>query len=98
MISLFSVHLPSIFHKDPSCILLPPKSPTNRPHAGVAAALATRFDADIRLVKEHLKNAEVYEWGKVRRIDSEAGDTMNASSLASNREDFRDATYVRVRT
>lgn len=86
--------------KDPSCVLLPPKYP-NRPanglHTGVAAALATRFDADIRLIKEHLKNADIDEWGKVRRVDSDAGDTMIASSLASNCDDSRDATYVRVR-
>jgi hypothetical protein len=86
--------------QDPTCLLLPPKSP-NRPAecltAGIAAALATRFDADIRLVKNYLKSADIVEWGKVRRIDSDAGDTMHASSLVPKHEDGRDATYVRVR-
>lgn len=40
--------------------------------------------------------ASIEQWGKVWRIDSEAGDTMCASSMIKNRDDMRDATYVRV--
>jgi hypothetical protein len=64
--------------------------------AGIAAALATRFDVDIHLVKDHLKNASIEEWGKVRRVDSDAGDTMRASSMIVAQDDTRDATYVWV--
>ena len=85
---------------DPSCILLPPRSAT-RPDgnlmAAIASALATRFDSSMRLVKSHLDKARIEEWGKVRRVDSDAGDTMCASSLGVSRDDARDATYVRVR-
>ncbi|KAJ7177283.1 hypothetical protein C8R43DRAFT_872399 [Mycena crocata] len=42
-----------------------------------------------------MKYATVEEWGKVRRVDSEAGDTMRSCSLGVTAEDTRDATYVR---
>jgi hypothetical protein len=86
---------------DPSCLLLPPKAkerPMQTSIASIAAALATRFDMHIAVVKKQLEKAEVEEWGKVRRIDSTAGDTMRASSLGISRDDTRDATYVRVQT
>ena len=63
----------------------------------IAAALATRFDKDIRSVRHDLRGAVVEEWGKVRRVDSDAGDTMHASALVPARDGTRDATYVRVR-
>ncbi|KAJ7475357.1 hypothetical protein B0H11DRAFT_2033961, partial [Mycena galericulata] len=47
------------------------------------------------IVNAALKNAIVEEWGKVRRVDSEAGDTMRSCSLGVTAEDARDATYVR---
>jgi hypothetical protein len=87
--------------KDPSCVLLPPRSharPANHLIASIAGALATRFDTDVATVKRHLRNLEIEEWGKVRRVDSDAGDTMIASSLVAPRDDTRDATYVRVRS
>ncbi|KAJ6607075.1 hypothetical protein B0H10DRAFT_2228290 [Mycena sp. CBHHK59/15] len=40
-------------------------------------------------------DALVEEWGKVRRTDSDAGDTMWSHSLCNFTEDSRDATYVR---
>lgn len=43
-----------------------------------------------------LRNAVIEEWGKVRRTDSEEGDTMRSCSLGTSAEDARDATYVRV--
>ncbi|KAJ7480049.1 hypothetical protein B0H11DRAFT_1725244 [Mycena galericulata] len=83
----------------PSCILLPPKSPSLRPDAGqlrsIAAALSTRTGAKMPQVNKALKDAIIEEWGKVRRIDSDEGDTMKSCSLGSITEDARDATYVR---
>ena len=62
----------------------------------IASALATRFDVDIGLARRSLRNAQIEEWGKVRRVDSDDGDTMLASSMTMVRDDSRDATYVRV--
>jgi hypothetical protein len=62
----------------------------------IAAALATRFDVEIHIIKDLLKNADVEEWGRVRRVDSDAGDTMRASSMVVGLDDTRDSTYVRV--
>ncbi|KAJ7206884.1 hypothetical protein GGX14DRAFT_535429 [Mycena pura] len=82
----------------PSCILLPPKSPatpTKNQIATIAAALATRWGANMADVNTALKEAVIQEWGKVRRTDSEEGDTMRSCSLGVIAEDSRDATYVR---
>ena len=85
--------------QDPSCILLPPKSPS-RPApnliSGIAVALATRFGVSVTTVRPYLNAASVEEWGKIRRVDSDAGDTMCASAWAPVRDDLRDPTYVRV--
>jgi hypothetical protein len=62
----------------------------------IASALATRFDTNVRLIREHLNTAIVEEWGKVCRIDSDAGDIMHASSMSVPQDDSRDATFVRV--
>ncbi|KAF7332811.1 hypothetical protein MSAN_02432300 [Mycena sanguinolenta] len=82
----------------PSCVLLPPKSST-RPAANqlntIAAALSTRTGASMAAVNAALRRALVEEWGKVRRVDSEAGDTMRSCSLGVVAEDGRDATFVR---
>ncbi|KAJ7131032.1 hypothetical protein C8R44DRAFT_904086 [Mycena epipterygia] len=82
----------------PSCILLPPKSPARsdvNQLKTIAAALATRFDARMREVTVALQGALVEEWGKVRWVDSDEGDTMRSCSLGITAEDSRDATYVR---
>ena len=96
----FYSYISLILRKDPTCVLLPPKS-TNRPAenalSSIASALATRFDVSIAVAKRHLQFAEISEWGGIRRVDSTAGDTMRASSLGIARKDSRDATYVRVR-
>ncbi|KAF7336408.1 hypothetical protein MSAN_02294800 [Mycena sanguinolenta] len=82
----------------PSCMLLPPKSP-QRPDPNqsrtIAAALSTRTGATMAEVTAALRRASIEEWGKVRRIDSDAGDTMRSCSLGIVAEDARDATYVR---
>lgn len=85
---------------DPTCVLLPPRS-NQRPIGHlqrIAAALATRYEkASVSRVKKELEGAIIEEWGKVRRVDSEGGDTMVASSMKGvNLDDSRDATFVRV--
>lgn len=80
-------------------MLLPPtnkSTPATNLVTGIAAALATRFSVPIAITKAYLKDAQVEQWGKIRRVDSDAGDTMRASSMGSTRDDSRDASYVRV--
>ncbi|KAJ7110208.1 hypothetical protein C8R43DRAFT_904512 [Mycena crocata] len=82
----------------PSCILLPPKSPimpTKTQIKSIAAALSTRLGVLVRDVNTALKDANIEEWGKVQRVDSEEGDTMRSCSVGITAEDSRDATYVR---
>jgi len=62
----------------------------------IAAALATRFEATVATVRRYLAVAQIEEWAKICRIDSDAGDTMWASSLVSVRDDSRDATYYEM--
>ncbi|KAJ7745839.1 hypothetical protein DFH07DRAFT_869646 [Mycena maculata] len=82
----------------PSCVLLPPKSPV-RPNPNqlktIAAALSTRTNATMAQVNRALQDASVDEWGKVRRVDSDEGDTMCSCSLGTVAGDSRDATFVR---
>lgn len=82
-------------------MLLPPRSEIH-PDAGqlrsIAAALSTRTGASMSRVNNALKTAIIEEWGKVRRIDSDEGDTMRSCSVGTIAEDARDATFVRVRT
>jgi hypothetical protein len=63
---------------------------------GIAAALATRFDVAVSDIRRSLKNTVIAEWGKVRRVDGDEGDTMHASKMVKMGEDNRDASYVRV--
>ncbi|KAF7328598.1 hypothetical protein MSAN_02480700 [Mycena sanguinolenta] len=67
----------------------------------VLGALATRFNLGNQrniLTKQILKHATCIEWSKIRRVDSEAGDTMVAadspSSALANQQDLRDRTFV----
>jgi len=90
---------PGIFHILNVRVVMFPRSqvrPADNLITGIAAALATRFDVDICFVKNHLKHANIEEWGRVRRVDSDAGDTMRASSMVAAQDDTRDASYVRV--
>ncbi|KAJ6568807.1 hypothetical protein B0H19DRAFT_1209274 [Mycena capillaripes] len=83
--------------QDPSCILLPARSPQRQQNLRpVAATLSTRTGAKLFEVNAALRTAIIEEWGKERRIDSEAGDTMCLCSLGVATEDMWDATYVRV--
>ncbi|THU93069.1 hypothetical protein K435DRAFT_670956 [Dendrothele bispora CBS 962.96] len=89
----------------PSCQLLPPKGP-ERPGMStltlLIGALVTRFSnpgigliVTPGIVKQCLYTADVSIWGKVRRIDSEEGDTMRGAGLGTIREDGRDASFIR---
>jgi hypothetical protein len=81
---------------DPSCLLLPPKvddRPALNLISGIVAALATRFELHVSLLRPHLDVAQIEQWGKICRIDSKAGDTMCASSLGIKHEDSQDATW-----
>ncbi|GLB44025.1 hypothetical protein LshimejAT787_1502090 [Lyophyllum shimeji] len=69
----------------------PPDSHT-RPGARKGSATST---LSIARVKEYMKHAQIHEWGKVRRVDSDEGDTMRAALLRATSEDSRDATFVR---
>ncbi|KAL0565341.1 hypothetical protein V5O48_016681, partial [Marasmius crinis-equi] len=87
----------------PTCILLPPHSTEQPPQntvKAIAGALRTRFTSGGRnptlaSMLRHLKDGNIERWGRVRRIDSEAGDTIRASDLGEQAEDYRDASYVR---
>jgi hypothetical protein len=63
---------------------------------GIAAALATRFDIPVPDIRGSLKMAIIEEWGKVRRVDSDEGDTMRAFTMVKVGEDNCNASYVRV--
>jgi hypothetical protein len=85
------------YFSDPTCVLLPPRCalpPSTGVLNQIIAALATRYDTTVAVIRKNVAVDQIEEWGKVRRIDG--GDTMNASALASSTEDRRDATFVRV--
>lgn len=85
---------------DLTCILLPPRSlncPPPNLMTNICAAFATRGNVKIDKVRKIIQDSTIEEWGRVRRVDSEEGDTMRSASLAVNRDDTRDATFVRVR-
>ncbi len=89
---------------DPTCILLPPRTDDKLPNGvtnSVCAALATRFSTATKKVKvqticPHLQLAHIRQWGRVRRINSDAGDTIRAVLTSTTTDDSRDATFVRV--
>jgi hypothetical protein len=62
----------------------------------VAAALSTRFSIPVTTIRNLLKDSTIQEWGKVRRVDSEEGDTIQSLSLGRKATDRRDATFIRV--
>ena len=61
----------------------------------IAAALATKYNVLKQTARKYLPSI-IHQYGKVRRIDSEEGDTMVASLLGKKAADRREATYVRV--
>jgi len=67
-------------------------------HPAVVKALKDWFSKlklPLAAMETCLASATIQEWKKVKRIDSEAGDLMSASSHC-NRRDFRDSSYIRV--
>ncbi|KAI9449315.1 hypothetical protein BJY52DRAFT_1206401 [Lactarius psammicola] len=46
-------------------------------------------------IRKYLQQARIEEWGKVQRVDSEAGDTIHSLGLIQPTADRRDATFVR---
>lgn len=84
---------------DEAVVLLPPckaEQPTPSLMTSICAAIATRIDGYTSDVRKYLKFAVIEQWGKIRRVDSEEGDTMRAASLSNEQDDKRDATFVRV--
>ncbi|THU76276.1 hypothetical protein K435DRAFT_705157 [Dendrothele bispora CBS 962.96] len=89
----------------PTCRLHPPRNP-QRPDDStltlLVGAMVTRFNENNdgtvvtpAIVRECLKEADIEEWGKIHRIDSDVGDRIRASELGSTRDDSRDASFVR---
>ncbi|TRM55775.1 hypothetical protein BD626DRAFT_415516 [Schizophyllum amplum] len=82
----------------PTCILLPPRvaGPIESPAlTAIVVALATRFNMRVQEVRPHVRNADIVQYGRVRRVDTDEGDTIRAADLVASREDSRDADYVR---
>ncbi|KAI4293859.1 hypothetical protein K525DRAFT_213980 [Schizophyllum commune Loenen D] len=82
----------------PTCILLPPLSNSPISHSAldsITSALATRFDRHVREVRPHVRKAEIVQYGRVRRVDSDEGDTIRAVQIVAPREDSREASYIR---
>ncbi|KAF8904553.1 hypothetical protein CPB85DRAFT_1376903 [Mucidula mucida] len=73
---------------------------TKRVTNSVCAALATRFSTatkkvKVQTIRPHLQLVHIRQWGRVRRIDSDAGDTIRAVLTSTTTDDSRDATFVR---
>jgi hypothetical protein len=88
---------------DEAALLLGPSAVVREIPTKVLGALATRFNTGNQkriLTEKILKDAICIEWSKIRRVDSDAGDTMAALELPStaltNQQDIRDRTFVRV--
>ena len=67
-------------------------------HSAVAVALKDWFSKlklPLDVMEMCLNSAIIQEWKKVKRIDSDAGDLMHASSHCSGR-DHRDSSYIRA--
>ena len=62
----------------------------------IATALSTQFGLHVSTIRKYLQQAQIEEWGKVQRVDSDAGDTIYSSGLTTLNADRRDATFVRV--
>jgi hypothetical protein len=82
---------------DEFCVLLPPRR-SNPPESlltnKVFAALATRFDTTVPIIRPLVADMKIDSFGKVRFID---GDTMVASSFLTVHDDVRDTSFIRVR-
>ena len=83
-------------HTDPTCILLPPHTTDPLPSATInriAAALATKYNVSKSIARKYVPPT-IDQYGKVRRVDSDAGDTMQASQIGKKNMDYCDATFI----
>ncbi|KAF8801556.1 hypothetical protein BYT27DRAFT_7174014 [Phlegmacium glaucopus] len=80
----------------PTCVFLPP-SRKGQPSNIVIGLLASAFlpQVTISQAKKIVRDAEIVDWGKVKHVDSEEGDTMYASALCTLLHDSREASFVR---
>ncbi|KAL1748545.1 hypothetical protein HDZ31DRAFT_29651 [Schizophyllum fasciatum] len=46
-------------------------------------------------IRPHVRAAEIIQYGRVRRVDSDEGDTIRAVEVVTTREDSREASFVR---
>ena len=86
---------------DPTCLLLPPRRPLPLDNLKMRNRIAARIQTiyqlkTVALAKRVLKDIPIMVWGKVKRVDSEAGDTISASDICKAAPDSRDSTFVRV--
>lgn len=82
------------------CILLPPKSklrPTAAQFSSICAAFATCGNVHVHQVRRLVDQSVIEEWGKMKHVDSEEGDTIRSATLSNVRDDSREASFVRVR-
>ncbi|KAJ7243652.1 hypothetical protein C8J57DRAFT_1365580, partial [Mycena rebaudengoi] len=78
-----------------SSLLNPPLSRPPNQISSIAVGLATRCYVKMCAANAAMKKVLVHEWGKVRRINSDEGDTLRSCSLGVVADDARDATYIR---
>ena len=93
----FCISKLTLLKQDEFCVLLPPRRPgpvgsslMNK----ILAALATRFDTTVAVLRPLATRMLVDQFGKVRYLN---GDTVVASAFLKPRNDLRDATFIRVR-
>ena len=66
-------------------------------HSTSSLTICLQFEITLGQVKKILTDGQVViEWGRLQRIDSEAGNTMHSSGLGTIQDDSQDATHVQV--
>lgn len=85
---------------DPDFRLLPPRvkqrPPSNLVQRAIAPSLATQFGTTVTNIRSALTYATIEQYGALKRIDSEEGDTIRCASLYKPPRNSRDPTFVRV--
>ena len=79
-------------------MLLPPHTKDTLPSATlnrIAAAIATKYSVNKTVARKFVPSV-IDQYGKIRRTDSDDGDTMVASQTGKKSVDRRDATFIRV--
>ena len=83
---------------DPTCVLLPPHSKDKLPSPTlnrIVAALATKYKVHKSVARKYLPEV-IHQYRKIRRVDSDSGDTMVASEAGTKSADRQDATFICV--